>query len=150
MLQIAGDVDERANEIMNLEAEVVQLKADLAREQQAGRQGARAVAALRKQLTPLYQALQMIFGQIETVSESAEGAAPVSSVMSTRIEAWKRQLGPTCAKVIDTLRVHGELNVEGIRINAKMSPNTVYRCTSQLQRAGAIVKHGGRFSMKQA
>lgn len=148
MLQIAGATDNRDETISDLESEVESLKAALAHEKQAGREGARAVAALRKQLTPLYQALQVVFGHMESVGGSEDASTPASSGMNARIEAYKRQLGQSCAKVIDVLLVHGELNVEGIRINAKMSPNTVYRCTSQLQRAGAVVKNGGRFSLK--
>lgn len=148
MLQLTGDVDNRDALIESLEDERDALKAELERERKAQREGARAVAALRKQLAPLYQALQMVFGHMESIVPDSSGDL-VSPGMNTRIEAWKRQLGPTCAKVIDALLIHGEMSVEQIRINAKMSPNTVYRCTSQLQRAGAVVKNGGRFSLKQ-
>lgn len=147
MLQLTGDVDNRDALIESLEEERDALKNELERERKAQREGARAVAALRKQLTPLYQALQAVFGHIEAIGGRDDGGS-VSAPTNARIEAWKKQLGPTCAKVIDTLLIHGEMSIEQIRVNAKMSPNTVYRCTAQLQRAGAVVKNGGRFSLK--
>lgn len=114
----------------------------------------RALANLRRQLGPLYRALQMVFGELDAagvVDQAAPG--PVSTPVAAgndraKWDEWKQRLGPSCAKVIDALLLGGEMNVEAIRIASRMARQTVYDSTSTLGRAGILTKSGGKFSLK--
>jgi hypothetical protein len=46
------------------------------------------------------------------------------------------------------LLLGGEMNVEAIKIAAKLGRDTVYQATSTMGRAGIVVKNGGKFSLK--
>ena len=150
MLQLSGDVDNRDALIASLEFEVETLKSELAREKQAGREGARAVLALRKTLTPLYQSLQMVFGQMETVSAGID--APSSAAIEPRVKAvwdnWKSKLGST-AKIIDALLLHGEMNTQQLSVATGFHRTTIPAHIFKLNKNGLINKNGGKFSLKQ-
>ena len=152
-LLLSGDVDNRDEMIADLEAEVEGLKAQLAHEKQAGREGARAVAALRKQLTPLYQALQMVFGQMEAVTGADVAPAGHAAAHDPRVSAvwasWKSKMPGQAAQVIDALLLHGEMNTQQIAIAIGCHRNTVPNLIFKLNKAGLLNKNGGRFSLKQ-
>lgn len=143
------DVDPRDEQIAELTeanreltASLREANAELAR---VRRESTVALAALRKQLTPLYRALQGVFGELD-----AAGVADAPSGQpSGAWEEWKRRLGPSCAQVIETLLLGGEMTVTAIAVSAKMGKNTVYAATSKLGQAGLLVKNGGKFSLKQ-
>ncbi len=107
----------------------------------------RALGALRKQLSPLYRALQAVFGELDAVPDQDEGAG--QGRVSPVWDAWKSKLSPACGKVIDALLVHKELNGQQICVAAQMGKNTMYDVISRLNRAGVLNKNGGRFSLKQ-
>jgi len=154
-------VDARDQEIESLRSEVRRLhravndadvKAARARED-----ADRALSALRRQLSPLYRALQAVFGELDAAgvtdassasSPTAGETAPPNARASAVWEAWKAKLGPSCAKVIDALLLHGEMNTTQLAIAVGMSrkpiPNLIYK----LNQAGLITKNGGRFSLK--
>jgi chromosome segregation ATPase len=106
----------------------------------------RALSALRKQLSPLYRALQAVFGELDSIPqderEDTDRASPVW-------EAWKSKLSPACGKVIDALLIHKELNGQQICVAAQMGKNTMYDVITRLNKAGVLVKNGGRFSLKK-
>lgn len=115
----------------------------------------RALSALRRQLTPLYRALQGVFGELDAagVSEAGDTTPESSSGRSVREMTlwadWKTKLPSTCSRVIDVLLLHNDLSVKQIMANAKMGEATVYAATSKMGRLGLIEKSGGRFSLKQ-
>jgi len=118
-----------------------------------------AVSALRplqRQLTPLYKALQGIFGEIERVagSDSDESAGGSGRSIDPRVlavwQVWKDRLGGTVAKGIDALLTHRELDTTQLAIAAGVDRSTVTRTIIyRLNQAKLINKSGGRYSLKQ-
>lgn len=142
------DVDDRATEIEALEDENAQLRAQVL----AAADAAHALRRLRAQLTPLYQALQAVFGELDAAGATAAPATAPATAIDARVapvwEAWKSRLGPSCAKVIDALLLHGAMNTTQLAIavgtSRKPIPNLIYK----LNQAGLISKDGGKFSLK--
>lgn len=151
MLQLGtGIVDNRDDIISDLEAEVESLKASLAHEKQAGRDGARAVAALRKQLAPLYQAMQMVFGHIEAIHIEDHGpTGPIVDKLKSAVwESWKSKIPGRTAQVIDALMVHGQMNSQQIGIAIGIHPNNVPPLLTKLKKAGLLIKNGHNYGLK--
>lgn len=151
-----GDVqDDRDQHITDLEEEVrdlrKQLSAAKADVSHARDQAARAVFALRKQLSPLYKALQAVFGEIEASGIGNDTSdAPQPTGRTTAIwDSWKKRLGPSAASVIDALMLQPGMNTTQLAIaigkNRQAIPNIIFA----LNKAGLIDKNGGRFSLKQ-
>lgn len=107
----------------------------------------RAMKELRRQLGPLYKALQMVFGELDAAG--VDEAPTASGSSRAQWDEWKTRLGPSCAKVIDALILGGEMTVKGIMASAKMGPNTVYQATSKMGQVGILTKNGGKFSLKK-
>jgi sugar-specific transcriptional regulator TrmB len=104
------------------------------------------VQQLRTVLSPLYQALQMVFGEIEAMGISGDSPTPrVSAVW----ESWKQKLGGQTAEAIDVLALHGEMNAEQLRIHLRCARTHVYNVISRLNKAGIINKNGGKISLKE-
>jgi chromosome segregation ATPase len=168
MLALVGEVvetdDPRDTRIEQLEREARTLRRSLAdAELQASRareDADRALSRLRTQLSPLYRALQAVFGELDAAgvtedartSVAASGAA-VPSGADPRVaavwEAWKSRLGGGCAKVIDALLLHSDLNTQQLAIAIGLHRTTIPALIHKLNKAGLINKNGGRFSLKQ-
>lgn len=111
----------------------------------------RGVAELRTVLTPLYQALAHIFGEMGVAEGAASSTAPTARV-SVAWESWKQKLGPNsaAAKIIDILMIHGELTHTQLRIHIGTSRmQTVYDAVSKLNKAALLNKNGDKFSLKE-
>lgn len=158
MKLIEGNVvahDDRDEQIVELEQALRDLRAEVqnanAATLQAQREATRALSALRRQLSPLYRALQQVFGELDTVGVD-ESADPVSAAVNRTSPvwaAWKQRVSPSAGRVIDALMIHGELNIQSICVAATMGRNTVYTAIAELKKAGVLNKNGGRFSLKQ-
>lgn len=150
--EVVPDVDP---EIERLRARVRTLEREKADAELATRRAqedaARALSMLRKQLSPLYRALQAVFGELDAAGVRDDGPASAASAApsTAKWDEWKARLGPACAKVIDALLLGGDMTVQAIAVAAKMGRNTVYAATSKMGRAGILVNNGGRFSLKQ-
>lgn len=135
-------------EIRALRQELVTVRQEA---QQAKREAARALVTLRQQLSPLYRALQAVFGELDAAGagDLADApSAPVNPRMSAVWESWKSRLGVGPAKCIDALLLHGDLNTAQLAIATGYHRNTVPQYVSALNTAGLINKRDGRFSLK--
>lgn len=137
--------DELRDEIRELKRALSQAHTDTAT---ASRDSLRAVAELRRQLNPLYRALQAVFGEIEAAGVSDEPSA-THPRQSAVWEAWKERIGGQPAKVIDALLLHGDLNAGQIAIAIGISPKNVAQVIHKLNKASLIEKNNGRFSLKK-
>lgn len=155
------DVDPRNDRIDDLERQVAKLRGELSdARHELGRvreDANRALTSLRQQLSPLYRALQRVFGELDDagISDTAPTAAPgdpLAASPSSRTvavwESWKSRLSPACGKVIDALLLHGELNNAQIKVAARIGTSTVADCIAKLKNAGLVNKNGGKFSLK--
>ena len=154
---IEGQVEDvRDRRIRDLEAQVDLLQRLVVEAQDETRQYRAntddAFARLRQQLSPLYRALQGVFGELDAagVDEPAGQSSPVKARAAAVWESWQQKLGASSApaRVIEALLAHGELNVAQLKVAAKMATQTVYDATSKLNRLGLITKNGGRISLK--
>lgn len=159
--EIVPDVDP---EIERLQVANRQLRRDLddARlETRRAREDAdRALSALRRQLSPLYRALQMVFGELDAAGVTdtpsvAAGASAAATVNSgdPRVQAvwekWKSHLPGYPARIIDALLIHGEMNTAQLAIAAGCKRQRISEGMVKLNKAGLINKNAGRFSLKQ-
>lgn len=154
MARLLGDgsdiIDAEVTELDELREEVRQLKRDLATARAetatARREATAAMGALRKQLSPLYRALQMVFGELDAAGIDEQGA---NVRTSGAWDEWKTRLGPGCAKVIDTLLLGGEMTIQAITVSAHMGKRTVYEATAKMGQVGILVRNGNKFSLKK-
>jgi len=107
----------------------------------------RGVTELRMVLTPLYQALSHVFGEIDGMGM---GDGATSTVKHSAVwESWKQKLGGQTAEAIDVLALHGEMNAEQLRIHLRCARTHVYNVISKLNKAGIITKNGGKIFLKE-
>lgn len=141
----------------DLEDEIRELRAALATANataaQAKRDIARALGPIRKQLLPLYQALQQVFGELDAagVADSGNSAAPSQDARLKAIwDGWKARLGPTCAKVIDALLLQPEMTNRQIAMAIGTGRiQTIYDAVAKMNKASLLMKNGDRYSLKQ-
>lgn len=155
LLEGVAPEDDRDARIVELERTTRQLRRDLATAkaevQRVQDETAAALGNLRRQLGPLYRALQMVFGELDAVgvTETTTANAPAPARASAVWENWKQRLGPTCAKIIDALLLHGAMSHQQIAIAIGSSrQNVSSNLMPKLNRAGIIEKNNGRFSLK--
>lgn len=149
---VDGVVDD--NELQDLRDENRQLRDDLAVARRetltAKREVAHALGALRKQLAPLYRALQAVFGELDAAGIDTNEAAPQQADSRTAAiwNQWKQKMGGQAAQIIDVLQLHRDMNAQqlaiAIGIHKKNIPQLIYK----LNRAGLIAKIGDRYSLK--
>jgi len=162
---IDAEVDPRNDKIDSLERQVAKLRGELSdvrHELTRVREDSnRALTALRQQLSPLYRALQRVFGELDDAgvpevggpsaaasASSSPGTATPDARVTAVWESWKSRLSPACGKVIDALLLHGELNSVQIKVAARLGTSTVSECITRLNKASLLDKNGGKFSLK--
>lgn len=155
--------DPRDEEIKELREENKKLARALrdanVRAERAEEDTVRALTALRRQLGPLYRALQAVFGELDAAgvgdeAPSSQGAESATlggrSAREMALWAdWKTKLPSVCARVIDVLLLHSDLSVRQIMAAGKLGEQSVYKATSKLGQLKLIDKTGGRFSLKE-
>jgi hypothetical protein len=137
-------------ELYQRNRQIAELEETLRQERAKNASIERGVGELRTVLSPLYQALGHVFGEIEHmgVGEVASG-----STMSPRAQAawanWKQKLGGLPAKFIDALMVHGSMTQTQLRIAVGCANGSVAGVVSTLWKAGLINKNSGKISLKE-
>jgi hypothetical protein len=144
--EIQKEMDELRNQLDDAQAD--------ARTERRKREAMeRGVGELRTVLSPLYQALAHIFGEIDVMGISEVASSPAASGVDPRKAAvwedWKRKISPIAGRFIDALLLHGELTQTQLRLHAKCAAGSVPGVVSQLWKNGLINKNGGRISLKE-
>jgi len=154
-LSIMTALPTQQSQIESLQRELYQRNKQLAETEEALRQERlksaaleRGVAELRTVLTPLYQGLSHIFGQIDTMDIGSGSAIP-SSKNSAAWEQWKQRLGGATARAIDALMIHGEMNQTQLRIILGCATRTVTNVVTALNQAKLIDKRDGKIRLKE-
>lgn len=152
LIPFSHAVPNQQQQIESLERELYQHRCHLAEAEEALRQERqknagveRGVSELRTALTPLYQALQRIFGETDGIGAAESAPAKSSPVW----ESWKAKLSGSAAKAIDALLLHGTMTAEQLRIHLGCATRTCYNIIGELNKAGLIDKHGGKISLKE-
>lgn len=146
-----GIVDDR-DQIEAMQDTIARLRRELAAERQERARdkaaSSRALSALRTQLTPLYRALQGVFGKMESAGIE-DGSAPLPDSRTGAIwQSWKTRLGPQCGKIIDALLLQPDMNTTQLAIAIGTHRNNITNLIFKLNKAGLLNKSGGRFSLK--
>lgn len=157
--EIAEDFD-HDEQFAELQAELRETRTELLRAKaeatQARQDATRALSALRRQLSPLYRALQQVFGELDAtgVDDASAVTGAASSGGDARLNAiwasWKERLGPTCAKVIDALRLQPEMTNRQIAVAIGTGRiQTIYDAVAKMNKVSLLTKNGDRYSLKQ-
>lgn len=148
-------------EVRRQRSELADLQNRLEEAEQSSQLTGRALQRLRKTLLPMYQALQMVFGEIDAAGvDTAEAefnqtpnarAAPagVDPKVAAVWDSWKARFGSGVGKVIDVLLLHGAMSATQLRIACQCRQDTVYKHIGVLKNAGLITKDGGKYNLKQ-
>jgi hypothetical protein len=162
--QIIGEAEPRDVEAEALRMENRRLRRELqdaqTNEARAREDAQRALLMLRQQLGPLYRALQAVFGELDAAGVADDvrpsavvtpgaGASGMDPRKAAVWDAWKQRLGGQCAKVIDALLLHSDMNSTQLAIAIGTRRQNIPSLIYKLNQAGLINKNGGRFSLKQ-
>jgi hypothetical protein len=142
---VVVEEDERDAEIRRLRRSWRETQEELAK---VRRDSTRALAELRRQLGPLYRALQGVFGELDAVGPS-DAAPHLDSRRQAVWENWKSKLHGYPARIIDALLLHGEMNTSQLAIAVGCHKQRISEGISRLHKAGLINKNAGRFSLKE-
>ncbi len=147
-------VNDDAREVIQLTAKVArleglnrQLEEALRSERMVNENNSSGTRALREILTPLYRALQKVFGELDEVIETIPVGAPQ---FNPQWKAWQDKLGQGTApaRVIGALLDHGPLTRAQLRQAAEMGWSTLDGATARLKNLQLIEKSGDRWNLK--
>lgn len=109
-----------------------------------------ATRRLRQVLSPLYQALQQVFGELDVINPDGPDATSTATPANARAyEPWKQKLGKTCAKVIDALLEHGPLDNKALVLATGYDRTTLPRPIAKLRQAGLLLTRDGKYELRQ-
>lgn len=142
---------QRENDGLKIEIRELRIKLQRIEERESGlEEGAKR---LRGALTPLYVALQQVFGDLDAMGIDAPDQSQQETSIPPRVSAmwveWKTKLGEGPAKVIDALLTHRELNTQQLAMATRYHRTTIPKIIYTLNKAGLINKNGGKFSLKE-
>lgn len=139
-----GEAERLHNEVIRLRRELAIANGEIAR---AKAESGHALSALRKQLSPLYLALQAVFGGLDAAG--ADDSPAQDSRTAAIWASWKTRLGPQCGKIIEALLLQPDMNTTQLAIAIGTHRNNIPNLIFKLNKAGLLNKNGGRFSLKQ-
>ena len=150
-LLLEGRVDTRDQTIETLSAQLRQAQLDLQTERRKTATIEAGVRGLRQQLTPLYQALQSLFGDIDAmgVAESSSSTSGPDPRKQAIWESWKAKLPSGEGRAIDALLLHGTMTTAQLRIHVGCASRTAQNIVTALKSKGLIVKNGPHISLKE-
>jgi hypothetical protein len=140
--------------VARLERELEDARREVRATKNESAEAAIAMRNLRGVLTPLYGALQRVFGELEVVGgavDSAVGPAPpgFQQKKSAAWQLWIEKLPGRRADFIRVLLDHGEMTREQIKVAAKCGNTTLSDTISKLKGMGLVEKHGDKYSLKE-
>ena len=111
----------------------------------------RGVAELRTVLTPLYQGLAHIFGEIGVMDTGNSSGSPVDADPRKKAiwDSWKAKLPSGESKAIDALLLHGTMTTGQLRIHVGCATRTAQNIVTALKSKGLINKNGAQVSLKE-
>jgi hypothetical protein len=135
--------NKQLNNVLNDKDEVI---ADLRK--QLARMG-RGQAKLKSALSPVHQALQMIFDELDDVPDDAGGTA-VPARVAGAWDLWKQKLGGKQAEFIQAMMDHGPMSREQLRVTTRSGWSTVDATLAKLRTLTLINKNSdGKWALKQ-
>lgn len=127
-------------------------ESDLEDAQRENRNLTEGLRRLRGNLSPLYDSLRLLFGDMELLgvedAPAATGSGQTSTAKSAVWESWKAKLPSGEAKAIDALLVHGTLSTPQVRIHVGCATRTSQNIVQALKSKGLIIGDGTGWSLK--
>lgn len=133
-------------ELFNRNRQLAEAEEALRQERQKNAVIEQGVIELRQVLTPLYSALQHIFGEVTAMGIGEMASSPKASAVW---ESWKQKLSSAEGKAIDALLLHGEMTVPQLRIHIGCATRTAQNVASALSGKGLAVRQGGKIRLKE-
>lgn len=146
---LGGHVDDRDDIIEGLREKNRRLDEALRLERLKVGQSEAGVKELRRVLTPLYRALQTVFGEIEAMGIQDSGSGATASPKLEIWERWKSKMGGQCSRIIDALLAHGTMSRTQLCIATGIDGGNIAKPISKLYTAGLLNKNGSEYSLKQ-
>jgi hypothetical protein len=129
----------QVEEIRSLRDEIIKLRSE----------NSRAIASLRKTLTPLHRSLLQLFGEMDAIDGGNTQAAGVGSTDNSKWDFWKRRYPGRIAEAIDILMLQ-PMNTKQLSHALKCDPRTLTsKVIYPMNQSGLLNKSGGMFSLKQ-
>lgn len=153
-----GEEPSRPDEAAKLRKRIAELEAEVSDLRiQVRARGDRLAACehpmrmLRKELSPLRNAINAIFGELDAAGINEESVRPVapSSAKSAVWDRWMNQLGGNRAAVLKALLEHGEMSRVQLRVASAVPDGSLNSVTSELHKLGLINRGGGKYSLKE-
>lgn len=109
------------------------------------------VTELRRQLSPLYQALRMVFGEMDAIPVGEGVPSSVPNVKRKVWDDWIDKFGRETlnAKLIAALLDHGTMSPAQLRVAMKCGENSVYEAIKRLKKLGLLQGTAGKYSLKE-
>ena len=144
--QLVGEIDDRDDIIEGLREKNRRLDEALRLERNKAGQAESGVKGLRRLLTPLYRALQQVFGEIDAmgIADAPTAAVTANGAEDPRWRSFKERFPDTPAEIVDALLTHRQMSITELSGLLKAHYNTVNKALATLTKAGAVVKDGGR------
>lgn len=110
-----------------------------------------AVSRLRALLSPLYQGLQQVFGEMSAFDDVpiSNGNSQQSNKKLAVWESWKQKLPGKRAEFIQALLDHGEMTSAQLKVATHSGTSTVPAVVCELKALGLIQKNGSKYSLKE-
>ena len=131
-----------------LGCQVEELREQLRQEKLKAVSVGRGVTQLREILSPMFNGLKMVFGEIDAMGVVDAPSAPDSRVAAIWSD-WKQKFPGHPSRAIDALLLHGSMTQGQLRIAVGCATGTISNVVSILNRAGLINKNGGKISLKE-
>lgn len=153
-LQLEGEVDTRDEELVDARNKIMDLQHQLERAHMelahARELSKHAVGKLRHVLNPLYEALKIIYGEMDAISPNGSSSvASTASGSNPKWEMWKKRFAGRGADLIDLLLIHEQMNTKQLSSALKCDPRTLAQVIYKLNQASLIQKNGNMYSLKE-
>jgi|HubBroStandDraft_6_1064221.scaffolds.fasta_scaffold294408_2 hypothetical protein len=148
------DLPELQLRVARLERELEDARREVRATKNESAEAKIAMGSLRAILSPLYGALQRVFGELEVAgvdTDSAAGPAPpgFQQKKTAAWQLWIDKLPGKRAEFIRALLDHGEMTREQIKVATKSGNTTVSDTISKLKGMGLVEKNGDKYSLKE-
>lgn len=148
--EVYDSTDEaRGFRVTELETKIASLEASNRRLQLEADEAKRVLSPIRKTMEPLYNSLRVLFGQLDAAGVDVPSGTTKGEPRKEVWESWKSRLSGKCPEIIDLLLIHGEMTHGQLQAAMKCHFNTVKNNISTMNKAGILMKNGGRFSLRQ-
>lgn len=151
-LMLEGKVDDRDTIIAGLRAQLQETREERDAARKRNQSADVGLKQLRETLSPLYRALQQVFGDLDDLGVQ-ENSPATSTAIDGRKKAiwdsWKQKLGGLTGRAIDALLLHGAMNQTQLRIHLSCANGSVSNIVTALKKAGLINQVDGKISLKE-